>query len=76
MAVTFKYEMYPGGWIEENVEEFVVSEIDGDDYDRSSAEACRATADNAAEVLGRLISVLKGKGVLNDLQIDHILKVL
>lgn len=46
--------------------EYITNQLDGDDYDRGSLESARATADNAVDLLGKLIDVLAAKTTLTD----------
>ena len=42
----------------ESLELYADKVLDGDDYERGSAESARKTADNAVAALGRLLDVL------------------
>lgn len=48
-----------------NLEIGVAISINDDGPDNDVAEAARATADNAAAVIGRIVSVLADKGLLD-----------
>lgn len=47
------------------IEDYVTRNLDGDDYGVGAVEAARATADNAAAVLGRLLAYLAANGKLS-----------
>lgn len=46
--------------------QYIIEQLDGDDYDRGALESARATANNAGLLLGKLINVLVAKKILTE----------
>lgn len=47
------------------VEDFVASQLDGDDYERGRLEAAERTASNACQAIGRLLDLMAEKRIIN-----------
>lgn len=58
---------------ETEVEDYVVSELNGESYDRGQIEAIEKTGENTVEAFGRLIDVLATKGLLDAKEIMQII---
>ena len=54
--------------------EYIITQLDGDDYDRGTLESARATADNAGRLLAKLIDTLAANGVLSNVDLSELLE--
>ena len=71
---TITYKHYTGEIRTVELIEYIKNSIDGDDYDRGSLEAARATADKAAEVIANLIQFLRNKDLINNEEIIELMR--
>ena len=59
---------------ERTMEEFVVEELDGSEYDRGELETMRAEIKKTVEAFAGLLQTLSDKGVLNDVDVFKVVK--
>ena len=59
--------------MEDDLADIIEKRLDGDDYDRGSFEAARATADNAVKVLANLMVLLRDKKILTNEEVSNMI---
>lgn len=56
-----------------SIADFAEHQLDGSDYDTGMVEAARDTARNNSQAIGRLLDILAGKDLLNDMDVLYVI---